>query len=99
MWQNRLFYTSTRAIGHHLKSSGNSRSSNSIKPIIRRVSRRISINQTASDRRTQEGTREGVHNSDYNTQTFYKHNHNFIYKTSSQIYTIAEDFETVYTAI
>ena len=31
------------------------------------------------------GTHEGIHNNDYNTQNFYKHNHNLIYKTSSQI--------------
>src|SRR5438105_954631 len=54
MWWNHPFYTGSRAICHHLKSSGNSRSSNSIKSVVRRVSRRTSINQTALDRRTQQ---------------------------------------------
>src|SRR5438128_10455800 len=45
MWRNRPFYTGSRAVCHHLKSSGKFRSSNSIKPVVRRVSRRIWMNQ------------------------------------------------------
>src|SRR5438105_13415770 len=45
MWRNRPFYTGSRAICHHLKSSGKFRSSDSIKPVVHRVSRRILMNQ------------------------------------------------------
>src|SRR5438876_1902698 len=70
MWRNRPFYTGSRAVCHHLKSSGKLRSSNSIKPVVRRVSRRISMNQNYTDRHAQNGTHEGAHNNDYNTRKF-----------------------------
>src|SRR6266540_1724666 len=44
LWGNRPFYTGSRAVCYHLKSSGRSRSLDSAKPVVRRESRRNSIN-------------------------------------------------------
>ena len=38
VWRNRPFYTGSRVVCHHLKSSGKFRSSNSVKPVVRRES-------------------------------------------------------------
>src|SRR6266540_6311383 len=82
MWRNRPFYTSSRAVCHHLKSSGRSRSSNSAKPVVRRKSRRTSINQITRTDMHSRNSRRSSHN-DYNTQKLLKHN-SFNYKPGLQ---------------
>src|SRR6266540_2652121 len=89
MWRNRPFYTSSRAVCHHLKSSGRFRSSDSAKPVVRRESRKTSMNQITRINMHSRNSRRSSHN-DYNTRELHKHN-SFSYKPGLQNKGAAEE--------
>src|SRR6266508_4583737 len=94
LWRNRPFYTSSRVVYHHLKSSSKFYLSNSIKPVVRRVSRRISMNQiTRIDMHRTELAKE-LTTMITTLRNFYKHNYSFIYKPGSQIKYSSGNFYT-----